>query len=133
MAIDANAGKLADPLHLTNIPRLVASYYALKPDPSVNEQRVSFGTSGHRGSAFDRPFNEHHILAISQAICQYRQEQDRRTAVSRDGYACALRASVHHRARSSRGEPSGGDDRQDDGYTPTPGISHAILSVQPGT
>ena len=75
MAIDPRAGKLADPAALTNIPRLISNYYALKPDPGIRSQRVSFGTSGHRGSSLDCSFNENHILAITQAICAYRHEQ----------------------------------------------------------
>src|SRR3989440_12123834 len=66
------AGKIAEPSMLTNIPRLVTAYFAGKPDPPVRAQRVAFGTSGHRGSAFNNAFNEAHILAISQAICDYR-------------------------------------------------------------
>jgi phosphoglucomutase len=57
---------------LVDVPRLVASYYTLKPDVQVDSQKVSFGTSGHRGSSFERSFNEEHILAIAQAICEYR-------------------------------------------------------------
>ena len=59
---------------LVNVPRLVSAYYTERPDPTVPEQRVAFGTSGHRGSAFDNAFNEWHILAISQAICLYREQ-----------------------------------------------------------
>ena len=58
---------------LVNVPRLVTAYYAEHPDPAVAAERVAFGTSGHRGSAFERSFNEAHILAITQAICSYRQ------------------------------------------------------------
>src|SRR5689334_10383783 len=60
---------------LVNIPRLITAYFAERPDPAVPEQRVAFGTSGHRGSSFDCAFNEAHILAITQAICFYRQQQ----------------------------------------------------------
>lgn len=69
------AGKPAEPSMLVNVPRLVTAFYTQTPDPSVPGQRVSFGTSGHRGSAFERAFNEWHILAISQAICLYRKRQ----------------------------------------------------------
>jgi phosphoglucomutase len=69
------AGKPADPSLLVDIPRLVAAYYSERPDPSRPEQRVSFGTSGHRGSAFTCGFNEFHILAIAQAVCRYRHGQ----------------------------------------------------------
>src|SRR5437879_10604717 len=60
---------------LANIPRLVTAYFAGKPDPSLPAQRVAFGTSGHRGSAFNNAFNEAHILAISQAVCDHRQSR----------------------------------------------------------
>src|SRR6185369_13841984 len=73
MKISPLAGKPADPASLVNVPKLITAYYAETPDPSIPGQRVSFGTSGHRGSAFDRAFNEWHILAISQAICLYRK------------------------------------------------------------
>ena len=60
---------------LVNVPKLITAYYTEVPDPKVSAQRVAFGTSGHRGSAFDKAFNEWHILAISQAICLYRKQQ----------------------------------------------------------
>jgi phosphoglucomutase len=69
------AGKPAEASMLVDVPRLITAYYTDMPDPSVPEQRVSFGTSGHRGSAFKRAFNEWHILAITQAICLYRRRQ----------------------------------------------------------
>jgi len=69
------AGKLAPPELLVNVPRLVTAYYTEVPDPALPGQRVSFGTSGHRGSAFDASFNEWHILAISQAVCDYRKRR----------------------------------------------------------
>src|ERR1700738_1024546 len=71
--INPLAGKIADPSMLANIPRLVTAYFAGKPDPSVASQRVAFGTSGHRGSALNDAFNEAHILAISQAVCDHRR------------------------------------------------------------
>src|SRR6266436_4325416 len=74
MSVDVRAGKPADPSMLANIPRLMTAYYTRRPDPAVREQRVAFGTSGHRGSAFDSAFNEAHILAVTQAICLYRQQ-----------------------------------------------------------
>ena len=76
MKLSPLAGKPAEPLMLVNVPRLVTAYYTGIPDPSVPEQRVAFGTSGHRGCAFDKAFNEWHILAISQAICLYRAQQN---------------------------------------------------------
>src|ERR1700732_1135150 len=70
------AGKLAEASSLVNVPRLVTAYFAEMPDPSVPEQRVAFGTSGHRGSSLKLAFNEWHILAITQAICLYRKRQN---------------------------------------------------------
>jgi len=75
MKVSPFAGKQAEPLMLVNVPKLVTAYYTEAPDPKVPAQRVSFGTSGHRGSAFDKAFNENHILAITQAICLYRGQQ----------------------------------------------------------
>src|ERR1700676_543735 len=69
------AGKIAVPSMLANVPRLVTAYFAGKPDPSVPAQRVAFGTSGHRGSALNNAFNESHILAISQAVCDHRKRR----------------------------------------------------------
>ena len=68
------AGKPAESSMLVNVPKLITAYYTDVPDPSASEERVAFGTSGHRGSAFDNAFNEQHILAISQAICLYRSQ-----------------------------------------------------------
>ena len=76
MKVDPAAGKPADPSRLVNVPKLLTAYYSLRPDPSDPKQRVVFGTSGHRGSAFDVAFNEWHILAITQAICDYRKLQN---------------------------------------------------------
>src|SRR5262249_26586341 len=67
--------KISDPSQLLDVPKLIEAYYARRPDPSIPAQRVSFGTSGHRGSAFTSSFNEWHVLAISQAICRYRSQQ----------------------------------------------------------
>src|SRR5208283_3710010 len=74
LEINPHAGKVAEPAMLVNVPKLITAYFTEVPDPSVPEQRVSFGTSGHRGSAFEKAFNERHILAISQAICLYREQ-----------------------------------------------------------
>src|SRR6201995_5197511 len=73
--IDSGAGQLPSPSKLIDVPKLITAYYSEQPDPQVPEQRVSFGTSGHRGSSFERGFNEWHILAITQAICLYRRDQ----------------------------------------------------------
>src|SRR5512146_2850735 len=74
MKVSPMAGKPADASVLVDVARLVAAYYSERPDPAVPGQRVVFGTSGHRGSSFERSFNEWHILAIAQAICEYRQK-----------------------------------------------------------
>src|SRR3984893_12250530 len=75
MDVSPVAGQPAQPSNLVNIPRLVTAYFEERPDPGLAEQRVSFGTSGHRGSSLHRAFNEWHILAITQAICLYRQQK----------------------------------------------------------
>jgi phosphoglucomutase len=75
MKISPSAGKPAEASILVNVPRLVTAYYTEEPDPAVPAQRVAFGTSGHRGSAFEKAFNEWHILPISQAICLYRERR----------------------------------------------------------
>ncbi len=94
---------------LVNVPRLITAYYAEKPDPGVASQKVSFGTSGHRGSSFELSFNENHILAITQAICEYRlQTGVMGAAVSGEGHARALRAGFLHGAGSAGGEPCAG-------------------------
>jgi phosphoglucomutase len=72
MAVDPRAGKPAEARDLVDVAALVDAYTALRPDPSVAAQRVSFGTSGHRGSSLTRTFNEWHVLAITQAICEHR-------------------------------------------------------------
>src|SRR5690349_24084694 len=75
MAIHPLAGHAAPASALVDVPKLLASYYADTPDPTVREQRVAFGTSGRRGASFKRSFNEHHILATTQPISEYRQTQ----------------------------------------------------------
>jgi phosphoglucomutase len=127
------AGKPAEPSMLIDVPRLVTAYFTEVPDASVPEQRVSFGTSGHRGSAFDRAFNEWHILAISQAICLYRTEQKidgplflgiDTHALSTPALASALEVLAANGIEVMIAE---GDE-----YTPTPAISHAILTYNRG-
>ena len=128
MKVNPAAGKPADPSILVNVPKLVTAYYALRPDPSDPRQRVVFGTSGHRGSAFDCAFNEWHILAITQAICQYRKMQEIEGplflgmdthALSEPAFASALEvlAANNVDVMLSKGTA----------YTPTPAVSHAIL------
>jgi phosphoglucomutase len=129
MEISPLAGKPADPAILIDVPELVAAYYSGRPDPSVPEQRVVFGTSGHRGCSFDNSFNETHILAITQAICFYRQKEkiDGPLYIGFDTHALsqpAFRSALEVLAGN------GIDVMVDaaNGYTPTPVISHAILT-----
>ncbi len=133
MANDPRAGKPADPAQLVNIPRLITSYYALKPDPAETTQRVAFGTSGHRGSSLTSGFNENHILAITQAICRYRAEQGTSGPLflGMDTHALSEPALVSAlEVLAANNVPLMID--QDGGYTPTPSISHAILTYNRG-
>ena len=127
------AGKPTPPEMLADLPGLVTAYYTREPEPTVPEQRVAFGTSGHRGSSLEKAFNERHILAISQAICLYRQQQ--RTegplfmgmdthALSVPAFATALEVLA---ANGVEVMISQGDE-----YTPTPAVSHAILTYNRG-
>jgi phosphoglucomutase len=127
------AGKPAPTSILVDIPKLLAAYADLKPDPSVAAQRVAFGTSGHRGSSFERSFNEWHILAISQAICEYRQSKDidgplfigaDTHALSRPAFETALEVLAANGVQTMIS--AGGE------FTPTPAISHAILVYNKG-
>jgi phosphoglucomutase len=133
MKLNPLAGKPAPASMLANIPRLVTAYYAEKPDPAVPEQRVAFGTSGHRGSSLGCAFNELHIVAITEAICRWRAAHDidgplflgiDTHALAEPAFATAMEVLGAHgvevmidRAR---------------GYTPTPAISHAILTHNRG-
>ncbi|MGH7095801.1 MAG: hypothetical protein ACREFB_20010, partial [Stellaceae bacterium] len=127
------AGLPAPPAILVDLPRLVTAYYTEGPDPSLPGQRVAFGTSGHRGSAFDGTFNEWHVLAISQAICDYRKQQGitgplflgiDTHALSRPAFASALEVLAANAVEVMVAER--------DGFTPTPAISHAILTYNAG-
>jgi phosphoglucomutase len=127
------AGKIADPSMLVNIPRLVTAYFANQPDPSVPAQRVAFGTSGHRGSAFNNAFNEAHILAVSQAVCDHRKKAgvDGPLFIGIDTHALAEPALVSAlEVFAANGVEVMID--ADGGYTPTPVISHAILTTNKG-
>src|SRR5271167_1144631 len=113
---------------LVSVPRLVTAYYAEHPDPSVVAERVAFGTSGHRGSAFERTFNDAHILAITQAICSYRLAHriDGPLFMGIDTHALSEPAFVSAlEVLAANGVDVMID--QDRGYTPTPAISHEIL------
>ena len=127
------AGKPAPTSLLVDVPKLVTAYYTEVPDPSVAAQRVAFGTSGHRGSAFDVSFNEAHVLAITQAICQYRKGRGidgplflgiDTHALSQPAYASALEVLSANDVDVMLATH--------DEYTPTPAISHAILNHNRG-
>ena len=130
---DSRAGQPASPADLVDVAALVTAYYTLEPDPSDPGQQVSFGTSGHRGSAFDAAFNEAHILATTQAICEYRAAQgyDGPLFVGRDTHA------LSEPAWASALEVLVANDvtvlvDSADRYTPTPAVSHAILRANRG-
>ncbi len=133
MTVSPLAGKPAPESILANIPRIMTEYYALEPDPAVAAQRVTFGTSGHRGTSSGCSFNEEHILAITQAICLYRQQNGidgplflgiDTHALSESAFASALEVLAANDVEVMI------DDRE--GYTPTPVVSHAILSYNLG-
>src|SRR5581483_2138350 len=133
MALHALAGKPAPASLLVDVPRLITAYYTETPDVGVNAQRVSFGTSGHRGSSLHRSFNENHILAISQAICDYRKQHgvDGPLFLAKDTHALSEPAFVSAlEVLAANGVDVLID--QDRGYTPTPALSHAILVYNRG-
>ncbi len=131
--INPLAGKPAQPSMLVNVAKLVTAYYTQVPDWSVPAQRVAFGTSGHRGSALEASFNESHVLAITQSICQYRKQQNisgplflgiDTHALSEPAFASALEVLAANDVEvmvAKNGE-----------YTPTPAVSHAILTYNRG-
>jgi len=127
------AGHAAPAASLVDIPRLITAYYSERPDPAIAAQRVAFGTSGHRGSSFDSSFNEFHVLSISQAICEYRRQRNINGplfmgfdthALSAPAFASALEVLA---ANGVEVMISPGDE-----YTPTPALSHAILTYNRG-
>src|SRR5580698_9969636 len=133
MAINPAAGQPAQPSNLVNVPRLVTAYFEDRPDPKIPEQRVTFGTSGHRVSALHRAFNEWHILAVTQAICNYRKEKGIHGplflgidthSLSEPAFASAMEVlaanEVHVRIAPNSA------------YTPTPAISRAIINFNRG-
>ena len=131
--VDKQAGKVATPSMLVDVPKLLQAYTALRPDPAEASQRVAFGTSGHRGTSFDRSFNEWHVLAITQAICDYRRQKGidgplfigiDTHALSRPAFESALEVLV---ANDVPVMVSAGDE-----FTPTPAVSHAILVYNRG-
>jgi phosphoglucomutase len=133
MRLSPFAGKPAEPRMLVDVPKLITAYYTEAPDPFLPAQCVSFGTSGHRGSAFQKTFNENHILAISQAICLYRQQHqiDGPLFLGIDTHALSVPAF----ASAMEVLAANGVEvmiAKKDEYTPTPAISHAILSYNRG-
>lgn len=133
MGVHPQAGKTANPDQLTHIPRLITAYFTSQPDPSVRDQRVSFGTSGHRGSSLKRSFNEQHILATTQAICLYREKE---------GITGPLFMGIDSHALSEPAQATAIEVLAANGiaimiadnneYTPTPAVSHAILVYNRG-
>jgi phosphoglucomutase len=133
MSLSPLAGKPAPRAILVNVPRLITAYYKEVPDPAIPSQRVAFGTSGHRGSAFDAAFNEWHILAITQGICEYRKKQgtDGPLFLGMDTHALSVPAL----ASALEVLAANGVDvmlAEKDEYTPTPTVSHAILTYNRG-
>jgi phosphoglucomutase len=126
-------GQLPLPANLVNVPRLITAFYALHPDAAIPAQRVSFGTSGHRGSAFHTAFNDDHIAAITQAICDYRRQESTTGplflaqdthALSEPAFATALEVLAANNIETMVDA--------DLAYTPTPALSHAILTYNHG-
>lgn len=133
MKIDPLAGTLPNSSALVDVPRLITAYYVERPDPSVPEQRVAFGTSGHRGSALNRTFNEQHILATTQAICSYRRRHrisgplflgKDTHALSEPAFVTALEVLAANNVEVMIAK--------EEEYTPTPVISHGILTYNHG-
>jgi phosphoglucomutase len=133
MIVSPLAGQPASVAPLLDVPALISAYYENVPDPAVRAERVSFGTSGHRGSALDRTFNERHILAISEAICRYRRAHAidgplflgiDTHALSAPACATALEVLAAHGVDVMLAEH--------DEYTPTPAVSHAIVCYNRG-
>ncbi|MGZ6228172.1 MAG: phosphoglucomutase (alpha-D-glucose-1,6-bisphosphate-dependent) [Candidatus Binataceae bacterium] len=133
MKVSPFAGTPADAASLVNVPNLITAYYAELPAPSVPAERVAFGTSGHRGSSFNRAFNERHILAISQAICLYRKQQsiDGPLFLGIDTHALSVPALTSALEVMAANEVEV-MIAQGDEYTPTPVLSHAILTYNRG-
>jgi len=133
MKISPRAGMPVDASMLVDVPRLITAYYTERPDPSISEQRVAFGTSGHRGCAINKAFNEWHVLAISQAICLYRKQKQINGPLFLGMDTHAL--SVPALASALEVLAANGVDvmiAEKDEYTPTPAISHAILVYNRG-
>jgi phosphoglucomutase len=133
VAVDERAGKPAVASMLVDVGRLIGAYYDVHPDPAVPAQAVSFGTSGHRGSSLNASFNQDHILATTEAICRYRKGKgiDGPLFLGKDSHALsapATRTAVE--VLVANGVAVQLD--VDDGFTPTPAVSHAILTYNRG-
>ena len=133
MKVDPRAGQPAIASDLVDVPKLIAAYYEEQPDPDIPEQRVVFGTSGHRGSSFKKTFNEWHILAITQAICLYRKQHkiDGPLFLGIDTHALsqpAVDSALEVLAANGIDVMRAGREE----YTPTPVVSHAILTYNHG-
>ena len=131
--LDPRAGEPSTARDLVDVPRLITAYYSERPDASIGAQRVAFGTSGHRGTSTELSFNEPHVLAISQSICEYRRQQNisgplfigfDTHALSAPAFASALEVLAANQVDVMTAA--------DDEYTPTPAISHAILNYNRG-
>jgi phosphoglucomutase len=133
MKVSPLAGKPAPESILANIPRLVTDYYALEPDPAEATQKVAFGTSGHRGTSLESSFNEEHILAITQAICLHRKQQgiDGPLFIGIDTHALSEPAFASALEVLAANEVDVMIDNRDS-FTPTPVVSHAILTYNRG-
>jgi phosphoglucomutase len=133
VAVSERAGKPAEPSMLVDVDRLIGAYYDIKPDPAIPAQQVAFGTSGHRGSSLNGSFNENHILATSEAICRYRRSQgiDGPLFIGKDSHALSEPAT---RSALEVLVANGVSVLVDSagGLTPTPSISHAILTYNRG-
>jgi phosphoglucomutase len=133
MSVHPRAGTPADSSDLIDVPRVVSRYYTEHPDAEAPEQRVAFGTSGHRGSSLNTAFNEDHIVATSQAIVEYRKNQgtDGPLFLGRDTHALSEPAMVSALEVFAANDVTVLIDSRD-GYTPTPALSHAILVYNRG-
>jgi phosphoglucomutase len=133
MSVSENAGRLADPAELVDVDALIGAYFDERPDPAVAGERVSFGTSGHRGTSTARTFNEAHVLAIAEAVCRLREAQgiDGPLFLGRDTHALSEPASRTIVEVLAAHDVDVMVD-ENDAYTPTPAISHAILTHNRG-
>ncbi len=133
MSVHPRAGQSAQPADLVDVPALITAYYTGRPDPTDPAQQVSFGTSGHRGSSLNNAFNAEHILAVTQALCDYRRAHgvDGPLFLGRDTHALSAPATATALEVLAANDVTVLIDSRD-GYTPTPAVSHAILTHNRG-